>query len=80
MMLIAIGETIKKIDKITDGALLVRYPEIHWPGVKGVRDILAHDYFDIDAEEIFNICINNLIPLKQVIKKLRENMHPISQR
>jgi uncharacterized protein with HEPN domain len=74
MMLIAIGENIKRLDKITDGALLVRYPGIHWPGIKGVRDILAHEYFDIDAEEIFNICKNDLIPLKQVMQKLRENM------
>jgi len=42
MMLIAIGESIKKIDKITRGKLLEGFPEIHWPGVKGTRDILAH--------------------------------------
>ena len=38
MMLIAIGENIKRIDKITGGSLLERYPEINWPGVKGVWD------------------------------------------
>jgi uncharacterized protein with HEPN domain len=47
MMLIAIGENIKKIDKTTKGKLLERFPEIHWPGVKGARDVLAHDYFGI---------------------------------
>lgn len=45
MMLIAIGENIKKVDKITKGKLLEVHPEIQWPGVKGVRDVLAHDYF-----------------------------------
>ena len=24
--------------------------------VKGIRDILSHHYFDLDAEVIFNIC------------------------
>jgi len=51
MMLIAIGENIKKVDKITKGKLLAVHPEIQWPGVKGVRDVLAHDYFSIDNEE-----------------------------
>ncbi len=36
------------------------------------REVLAHDYFNIDNEEIFNICSNDLPPLKQVVKKMRE--------
>ena len=72
MMLIAIGENIKKIDKITQGELLARHPEIPWPGVKGVRDVLAHDYFNIDNEEIYNICSNDLQPLKLALRKMRE--------
>jgi uncharacterized protein with HEPN domain len=56
MMLIAIGENIKAIDKVSKKSILQKYPDIYWPGVKGVRDILAHDYFNIDPEEIFGIC------------------------
>jgi uncharacterized protein with HEPN domain len=74
MMLISIGENIKRIDKITKGSLLGRYPEIHWPGVKGVRDILAHDYFNIDAEEIYNICTNDLEPLTCTEKNARGSL------
>jgi uncharacterized protein with HEPN domain len=71
MMLIAIGENIKKIDKMTQGELLAGHPEIQWPGVKGVRDVLAHDYFNIDNEEIYNICSNDLPLLKMAIKDMR---------
>ena len=71
MMLIAIGETFKNIDKTTGGEVLSRYPEIHWPGVKGVRDILAHDYFNIDPDEIFEICSKDLVPLKDVVLKIK---------
>ncbi len=39
MMLIAIGESLKKLDKITDGELLKKYPDIDWAGAKGMRDI-----------------------------------------
>jgi uncharacterized protein with HEPN domain len=46
---------------------------IHWPGVKGVRDMLAHDYFNIDSEEIYNICMNDLESLKRVLRQMRED-------
>ncbi len=45
MRLIAMGEGFKNIDKLTDSNLLVKYPQIDWNGVKGVRDILSHRYF-----------------------------------
>jgi uncharacterized protein with HEPN domain len=74
MMLIVIGESFKKIDKITKGKLLERFPEINWPGVKGTRDILAHDYSGIDHEEIYHICLNDLQPLKHAVIRMREEL------
>ena len=59
MLLIAIGESVKRIDKITDKQLLSQYPEIDWKGVMGMRDIIAHHYFDIDADIIFDVMKNN---------------------
>lgn len=56
MMLIAIGESLKNLDKITEFEILNRYPAVDWKGAKGVRDIISHHYFDIDAEAIFTIC------------------------
>ena len=53
MMLIAVGENFKSIDRDTDGKLLAQYPGINWKGVKGVRDAISHQYFNIDSEEIF---------------------------
>lgn len=67
MQLIAIGESVKNIDKITNHKLLTGYPDIDWKGVKGIRDIISHHYFDIDAEEIFNICSGGINPLKQTL-------------
>ena len=34
LLLIAIGESLKNIDKITGKALLNKYPEIDWKGAK----------------------------------------------
>lgn len=70
MRLIVIGEGFKNIDKLTDGKLLNKYPYIDWNGVKGVRDVLSHHYFQIDAEIIFDICEHHLLELLDVVEKI----------
>ena len=70
MLFMAIGEALKNLDKITGGSLLSRYPEIDWKGVMGFRDIIAHHYFDIDAEQVFWICGHQIAPLSATIKKI----------
>jgi len=74
MQIIAIGESLKKVDKITNYELLPRYPVIDWKGVKGMRDIISHHYFDIDAEEIFYTCKHQIWPLSETIKKMIEDL------
>ena len=58
MLLIAIGESIKGIDKITSKELLPQYPGVDWKGAMGIRDIIAHHYFELDAEVVFNVVKN----------------------
>jgi uncharacterized protein with HEPN domain len=74
MRLIAIGEGFKNIDKLSDGKLLVQYPNIPWKQVKGIRDILSHHYFDLDAETIFNICKNDLSKLLTTTIKIIDDI------
>jgi uncharacterized protein with HEPN domain len=59
MMLIAIGESCKQLDKHTEGQLLPKYPGIDWKGIKGIRDVMSHQYFDINAEIVFSVCRNH---------------------
>jgi len=70
MLFMAVGEALKNIDKITGGSLLSQYPEIDWKGAMGFRDIIAHQYFDIDAEQVFWICTHELEPLSSAIRKM----------
>jgi uncharacterized protein with HEPN domain len=70
MQLIAIGESLKQIDKITDGKFLVNYPQIEWDKAKKMRDIIAHHYFDIDEEIVFNVCQKHLPLMLDVIQKM----------
>lgn len=68
MLLIAVGESLKNLDKVTDGMLLPTYPSIPWKQVKGLRDIIAHHYFDVDAGQIFWILSNEIAPLQEALK------------
>ena len=73
MQLIAIGEALKNLDKITNNSLLPQYPEINWKGAKTMRDIISHHYFEIDAEIIFEVCQNKIKPLRNTIKKVLDS-------
>ncbi len=66
MQLIAIGESLKNIDKITNKELLEKDPQIDWKGAKGMRDIISHHYFDIDANDIYFVCDTKLEELLNI--------------
>ena len=69
MLLIAIGEGVKGVDKLTDKKLLSFYPEMDWKGVMGMRDIIAHHYFDLDAEIVYDVIKHDLPKLKDVLQQ-----------
>lgn len=69
MNFIVIGEMAGKLsDEFKNN-----HPQIEWHKIKGFRNILAHNYFGIDAEEVWQI-INDILPdLKsQIIKYIQE--------
>ncbi len=74
MMLIAIGESLKNLDKVTDGKLLVKFPEVDWKGAKGMRDIISHHYFDLNAEVVFSICKNRIPGLIETTMKMKKSL------
>ncbi len=74
MLLMAIGEGLKGIDKVTDRRLFVNYSEIDWKGAMGMRDIIAHHYFDLDAAVVFDVVKNNLPSMLEVIRKIRKEL------
>jgi len=73
MMLIAIGESLKYLDKLTNEKLLFQYPEVDWKGAKGVRDILSHHYFDLNADVVFTICKERIPLLLAAIRRMIDN-------
>ena len=74
MLLIAIGEGVKGVDKLTDKKLLSFYPEMDWKGVMGMRDIIAHHYFDLDAEIVYDVIKHDLPKLKDVLQQIIDDL------
>ena len=74
MLLIAIGEGVKGVDKLTDKKLLSFYPEMDWKGVMGMRDIIAHHYFDLDAEIVYDVIKHELPKLKDVLQQIIDDL------
>ena len=70
MNLIALGESVKNLDKITNGELLTLYPETYWKGIMRIRDKIAHHYFDIDAEIVLATLKKDISPLSKTIDRI----------
>lgn len=66
MQFIVIGEIISRLDE----KFKYENSNIPWQKIKDFRNIIAHDYFGIDADEIWDIIQNKLLPLKVDIEVL----------
>ena len=73
MQFLAVGEAIKRLDRLMDGTLAGQFTEVDWRGAMGFRDVIAHQYFDLDAEQILVICEQSLPLLQRAVGQLQEN-------
>lgn len=60
-----IGEAVKALP---DGELDAM-PEVPWPAIAGLRNVVVHEYFRIQADLIIDIVDNELIALSNSIRK-----------
>ena len=40
----------------------------------GMRDIITHHYFDIDAETVFTVCDDHIPELEKVINRIKNDV------
>ncbi len=64
-----IGEHIGKL-LVNSEHPLESYQHIPWHAIYGMRNIISHEYANIDEEIIVSAINNDLVPLKTVIEEL----------
>lgn len=62
-----IGEATKKVSE----DLRVRYPDVAWKRIAGLRDVIIHGYFNVDYEIIWGLIKNTLPRFKEEIIRIR---------
>ena len=67
MNFIVIGEMA---EKLTEDFKQLTDSQFDWFKIRGFRNIIAHNYFGIDAEEVWQIIENSLPDLEIKIKKI----------
>ena len=77
MNLIALGETVKGLDKITHAELLRHYSAIYRSGVMRMREKIAHQYFEIDAEVVFKTVRQDIPQMLSVIREIIKDINDI---
>lgn len=65
-----IGEAVKHIlDDMRD-----QYPEIKWRKIAGFRDIVAHEYFGVSDDLVWDIIQNQIQPLLKSVRTIIKNL------
>ena len=72
MRLQATGEAIKNLDKREKEFILQVANQEYWSKIIKFRDLISHHYTDLQADDVFEICTNELDELEEKILKLKE--------
>jgi uncharacterized protein with HEPN domain len=65
-----IGEAARKLPP----DIKSRSPEIEWPKIVALRNILTHEYFGVNTKIVWDIVQNKLGPIGEACGKLMESL------
>lgn len=64
-----IGESVKQIPL----SIREKYPKIDWTSIIGLQNVIAHTYFSLDPEIIWDIIQTELDSLKDCIETIEQH-------
>lgn len=66
-LITAIGEGVNRVNRVLPDFLNTEFPNVPWSAIIGMRNHIAHGYFEIDADVIFEAISKDIPPLHDVI-------------
>lgn len=69
MRLQVIGEHVGRLLK-SDSEIVDKYPQIPWRAIYGMRNLISHEYANINENIVVDVIHNELEPLREVINKM----------
>ncbi len=70
MNFIIIGEMVSRLSD----TLIEENKQVDWFKIRGFRNIVAHNYFGVDAEEVWQIIRNHIPGLQKNIRKILKKL------
>jgi len=64
-------ETIGEAVKHLPDDFRLRYPDVPWKQIAGLRDVLIHEYFNVRIMRVWFVVANDLQALRQAIARAR---------
>ena len=64
-------EVIGEAARFIPDAIAARYPDIPWLRIRAFRNIVAHRYFSIDRNLVWDTVQTNLKPLKRTVTRIK---------
>ncbi len=77
-LITAIGEGVNRVNHILPDFLITNFPGTPWRAIIGMRNHIAHGYFELDADIVFEAVKNDIPPLKETIRESLELLKGIS--
>ena len=68
-LITAIGEGVNRINRLIPGFLENSFPDIPWKSIIGMRNRIAHGYFELDADAVYGTIVCDIPMLKETIDK-----------
>lgn len=65
-----IGEAASKLDQ----EFRKIYQEVPWPQIIAMRNVIAHEYFGIDLDEVWQVVVKDLPELKRKLNKICDGL------
>jgi len=65
-----IGEATSKIPK----DIRVRYPDVPWEEIIGMRNRLIHEYFGVDLDIVWQTIQDDLVPLETAVRTMLDEL------